>query len=80
MGDRPVSGATKPTLRARLRARLKIPWRGLLGAALALSGVALVVVGIGLIYLPAGVIAGGIALVALAFYDQTKAGRITWPR
>jgi hypothetical protein len=45
-----------------------------------LAGLVFVVAGIALMYLPAGMIATGVAILAVATFDPGKAGRITWPR
>lgn len=51
-------------------------------AAIAASalGVVLVVAGLGLAYPPAGVVAAGVALLALTTFDPDAAGRLSWPR
>jgi len=40
----------------------------------------LVIAGIALIYVPAALIASGLALLAAVTFDPTRAGRLTWPR
>jgi hypothetical protein len=42
--------------------------------------VALIVAGITLYALPLGLIAGGLALLALVTFVPEKVGRLTWPR
>lgn len=48
--------------------------------AVALAGLVLIVAGIALIYLPAGLIAAGLALIAGLTFDPSRARRLTWPR
>lgn len=54
-------------------------WRAATWAVL-LGGLALVVAGIALIYAPAGLIAGGIAVIGVATFDPSYARKLTWPR
>jgi hypothetical protein len=41
---------------------------------------ALIVIGIGLVFVPAGMVAAGLALLAMLTFDPAKVGRVTWPR
>lgn len=52
--------------------------RAALGALIV--ALALIITGIALIYLPAAFIATGLAVLAAATFDPTRAGRLTWPR
>ena len=52
----------------------------LLALAIAVASLLLIVTGIALIYLPAALIAGGIAGLALITFDPARARRMTWPR
>jgi hypothetical protein len=47
--------------------------------ALTLSAV-LIVVGLALIYVPAAIVAAGIALFGLVTFDPERVSRLTWPR
>jgi hypothetical protein len=47
---------------------------------IALAGLALIVVGIALIFLPAGLIATGLALFAGLTFDPAGVRKLTWPR
>jgi hypothetical protein len=46
----------------------------------AAAGLVLVVVGVALIFLPAGLIATGLALFAALTFDPAAVRKLTWPR
>lgn len=80
MGDRPMSDPKKPGFRVAVRARLQLPWRGLLSLSIAVAGLACIVAGIAWIYPPAGLIATGLALFLALTFDPSSARKVTWPR
>jgi hypothetical protein len=47
---------------------------------LGLAAVALIVAGIAMIFLPAGFIAGGIALLGILTFNPATVRKLTWPR
>jgi hypothetical protein len=51
-------------------------------AALAVVVVAMVLIvgGIGLVFVPAGMVAAGVAMFALLTFDPANARKLTWPR
>lgn len=68
------------TPKPAVRKRPPVPRRLLATVASAFVALALIVVGIALIYPPAGMVAAGVALLALLTFNPNKVGRVTWPR
>jgi len=64
----------------RLRAWLRRRGGLLLTLLVVLAGLVLIVVGIAMVYLPAGLIACGLALFAGLTFDPAAVRRLTWPR
>ena len=54
--------------------------RGLVPLLTLAASAALVIVGLALIYVPAAIVAAGIALFAIVTFDPERASRLTWPR
>lgn len=64
----------------RLRAWLRTRGVIVVMLALGLAAVALIVAGISMIFLPAGLIASGLALFGILTFNPATVRKLTWPR